>query len=125
MIKSKCRQLVNLIMVLILISAPFEVLFANSHMAHDSEMTQSIDDSSSALHEHAVSMNGMADQDTSKTDQNCEKQCANCVFCSAVMLSSNLSNERLNFIYTTLQIQNLVDNIPGVDIRPPKYFTSL
>jgi len=125
MIKSKCRQLVNLILVLILISAPFEVLFANSHMAHDAEMTQSIDDSSSAPHEHTAAINGMADHDTSKTDQNCEKQCVNCVFCSAVMLSSSLSNERLNFIYTTLQIQNLVDNIPGVDIRPPKHLTTL
>jgi len=125
MVKSKSRQFINLILVLILFSAPIEVLFAGAHVTPDAEIIQTIDRSTDMHSVHVESMEGLDHHQSNSLDQDCEKQCVNCVFCSAAMLSYYSSNEKLHAVNIPRYNNSLVDMVTDVDIRPPKYFTSI
>ena len=120
MANSKSKQFLNLLLVLILFLAPFEVLFASSHTMHDTDLSEAVEQAMEVHTDHFVSMPNMVDNNTYSFDQNCEKQCANCVFCTAVMFSEVNSHEDLITTFASSYHYAHINNITDVDIRPPK-----
>ncbi len=75
-------QLIKLILVFLLLIAPFEVLFANPHMAAAPEDAMSM---------HAEHCLATADDCHHANMQNdCEKQCEHCIFCSVAVIYPSL-----------------------------------
>ena len=145
------KQLINILMVLLLVVAPFQSLFAKSMMNHDGQAfhagmgmtvemttdfnmsavhnmsTMSMDGSS---HSHAAvehqsganaSTNASTNTDSEVANQDCENQCQHCVFFGVAVLSSNLTNDSLISIYNPHIGIHFVGITSDVAIRPPRY----
>ena len=143
-----CKQSINILMVLLLVVAPFQSLFAKSMMNHDNQashaaMTMAVEaaidfdkstvnmmsmDGCSHSHAAADHQSGThASTDTSThidseaTNQDCENQCQHCVFFGVVVISSDLSNESLVSIYNSHITIHSLGITSDVAIRPPRY----
>jgi len=141
-LKTKYKRIINLLLVLSLLVAPFQVVFANAHMpdhesmANDAKGTLNTDQQTalhSTLHSthHSTQLSNLhADPDADKisydmTNNDCEKKCSHCVFCGVVIISPFYANDKVLSVYNPLITNYPSGIISEVDIRPPRFSPSI
>ena len=137
------KQFINILLVLLLFVAPFESLFAQFQMSHsmqNANSAQSVQFDQFAMKvSHEItdhsSHSSITDTDLVSSDQfdenshfakdlnqDCEKKCAHCVFCSAAVISNIHLNESLISIYNphiTIYLSGITSDVA---IRPPRIY---
>ncbi len=118
MLKTKATQTIHLILVLLLLVAPFEVLFASSTHAgaHDEVVEMAGSMANSHIHQHDVDN---ADDHATSLSNDCEKKCAHCVFCSAAVVSPHYVNTHNLSVFNPHISQYLFGVVSDLTIQPP------
>ncbi|MDH3326080.1 MAG: hypothetical protein OEM38_05105 [Gammaproteobacteria bacterium] len=122
----RSRQLINLMLVLSLCIAPFQVLFANAHMSHETKISQADVVEMTMMMAEGEHMSGATDSHHNLSSlgdsggKDCEKTCNHCVFFSAAVFSLPCLNNKVLSIYNP-HISNFPSGVvTDVDVRPPK-----
>ena len=111
-------KIINLVLVLTLLFAPVEMLFANSlhgmpgmdDKVHTASQGQAAD----------MQQAGNTDEQHDMLDSHCEKQCSHCAFCSVAVMSSYPMEDEKSFIFNPRLKHLPADVVITVDRRPPK-----
>ena len=129
------KQFINILMVLLLLVAPFQSLLAKTIMNHDDQASHStVSSMSNAMmtfdngsHSHGSlshTDNSHA-TDSQAANQDCENQCQHCVFCGVATLSADFTSHGLISIYNPHISIHSSGITPDVAIRPPRFILSV
>ena len=138
-LKTKYKRIINLLLVLSMLVAPFQVVFANAHMPDHKSVPDSMSSEAktndakgtlytgphTALHSTSHAVPDAEKISYDMTNNDCEKKCSHCVFCGAVIISPSYANDKILSVYNPLINKYPSGIISEVDIRPPKFFPSI
>jgi len=120
MLKFNFTQSISLLLALLLFAAPFEALFASSHVGHGAEPVEmGVQMSDMSAHDYHLANADVSNDHAGNTSDDCEKQCVHCVFCSAVIFSAERANNQLLSVYRSYINKHAPRVLADLHIQPP------